>query len=69
MDWRDKISTDPRVKGGVPVIKGRRIPVRTIVGGLAGGMTVAEVCYEYTVTEDDVDAALAYAAEAATSAP
>ena len=38
------------------------MPVARIVGGLAGGMTMAEVISEYDVTSEDVRAALSYAA-------
>ena len=33
------------------------------MGGLAGGMTIEEVCREYRIIEEDVRAALTYAAE------
>lgn len=59
----DRIVIDPRIQHGKPVIRGTRVPVARIVGGLAGGMTVEEVTQEYGVTDDDVRAALAYAAE------
>jgi uncharacterized protein (DUF433 family) len=49
--------------GGKPVIKGRRVPVETIVGALAGGTSVERVCSAYRVTEEDVRASLAYAAD------
>lgn len=63
MDWQERIAIDPEVMGGKPVIQGTRVPVQVIVGSLAGGDTVAEVCEGYKVTEEDVRAALAYAAE------
>ena len=59
----DRIAIDPGIQHGKPVIRGTRVPVVRVVGGLAGGMTVAEVCREYAVTEEDVRAALEYAAE------
>lgn len=62
-DHEKRIAVDPEIMGGKPVIKGTRVPVEIIIGGLAGGMTVAEVCAEYRVVEQDVRAALAYAAE------
>ncbi len=62
-DWQDRITIDPEVMGGKPVIKGTRVPVQVIVGSLAGGSTVAEVCAGYGVVEEDVRAALKYAAE------
>ncbi|MBI5198047.1 MAG: DUF433 domain-containing protein [Nitrospirae bacterium] len=58
-----RIVIDPEVMGGKPVIKGTRVPVQVIVGALAGGMKLEEVCKEYRVTAEDVQAALAYAAE------
>ena len=59
----ERIDIDPTVQHGKPVIRGTRVPVSRVVGGLAGGMTVEEVCREYEITEDDVRAALDYAAE------
>ena len=61
--WKRRIEIDPAIMGGKPVIKGTRVPVEVIVGGLAGGMTVEEVCREYRIKAEDVRAALAYAAE------
>jgi len=58
----DRIMIDPRIQHGKPVIRGTRVPVARIVGGLAGGMTVAEVVDEYGITNEDVRAALSYAA-------
>ena len=62
-DWGTRITIDPDIQGGKPVIKGTRVPVQVIVGGLAKGMTVEQVCDEYVVTEADVRAALTYATE------
>ena len=39
------------------------MPVHIVVGALAGGMAMAEVCEEYYLTEEQVRAALRYAAE------
>ncbi len=63
MDWQDRIVVTPDIMGGKPVIKGTRVPVQVVVGALAAGSTVQEVCASYRITEDDVRAALAYAAE------
>ena len=63
MDWQKRIAIDPEVMGGKPVIKGTRVPVQVIVGSLAGGDTVEQVCQGYKITNDDVRAALAYAAD------
>lgn len=59
----ERIAIDPEVQHGKPVIRGTRVPISRIVGGLAGGMTNEEITREYDITEDDVRAALAYVAE------
>ena len=51
--------------GGVPCIRGLRIPVATVVGMVADGMTDDEILAAYPDLEpDDVHEALRYAAEA-----
>ena len=59
----DRIVIDAEVQHGKPVIRGTRIPVTRIVGGLAGGMSPADLVREYDITLDDVRAALAFAAQ------
>lgn len=59
----DRVVIDPEIQHGKPVIKGTRVPITRIVGGLAGGMTVEEIVREYEVSKDDVFAALEYAVE------
>lgn len=57
--------TDHRIMGGVPCIAGTRIPVATIVGLIAQGLTPDDVLREYAqLTRDDVRAALEFAAAA-----
>ena len=63
MPMNDRILIDPAIQHGKPVIRGTRVPVVRVLGGLAGGMSVEEVIKEYAVTEEDVRAALAYASE------
>lgn len=62
-DMNDRIIIDPGIQHGKPVIKGTRVPVARIIGGLAGGMTTEEVIQEYQVSEEDIRAALAYAGQ------
>jgi len=57
-----RIVVDEKVHFGRPVIRGTRVPVDTIIGKLAGGMTVEEVARDYGLMREDVLAALAYAA-------
>ncbi|MCL4499996.1 MAG: DUF433 domain-containing protein [Chloroflexi bacterium] len=59
----DRIVIDAEVQHGKPVIRGSRVPVARVVGGLAGGMTEQELASEYDITIEDIRAALAYAAQ------
>ena len=59
----DRIVIDAQIHHGKPVIRGTRVPVVRIVGGLAGGMSFAEIEEAYGVTEEDIRAALGFAAE------
>jgi len=62
--WQDRISIDPEIHHGDPCIKGTRIPVAMVVGSLADGMTFDDIRRDYSqLTDDDLYAALAYAAE------
>jgi uncharacterized protein (DUF433 family) len=57
-----RITVDPTVCFGKPVIQGTRVPVALVIGKLAGGMSHQELISEYEITEDDIRAALSYAA-------
>jgi len=60
-----RITVNPKQMGGVPCIRGLRIPVATIVGMIADEMTQAEILKAYPDLEpDDIHEALRYAAEA-----
>ncbi len=63
----DRIIIDPKIRHGKPVIKGTRVPVEIILGSLAGGMSFEEVCQDYGITQDDILAALEYAARVVAS--
>ena len=61
----DRITVRPDQMGGVPVIRGLRIPVATVVGMIADGMTEPEILKAYPDLEAaDIEQALRYAAEA-----
>lgn len=63
-DYRDIITQAPGKRGGRPCIRGMRIAVADILGWLAVGMTHAEIIADYPeLTEADIRAALAYAAD------
>jgi len=60
-----RITIDPRQMGGVPCIRGLRIPVATVVGMVADGMADEEILKAYPDLEPaDIREALRYAAEA-----
>ncbi len=58
-----RIGVDPEVRFGKPVIAGTRVPVSVIVGAVAAGDSWSEVAQQYGITEEDVRAALTYAAQ------
>lgn len=60
-----RISVDPHVMGGMPCIRGLRIPVATVVAMVADGMTRSEIVSDLPdLNELDIAEALRYAAEA-----
>lgn len=60
----ERIVIDPNIMLGKPVIKGTRLPVEIIVEKIACGETVADIKKDYPfITEDDITAALLYAAK------
>ena len=60
-----RIVADHRIMGGVPCVRGTRVPVATIVGLVAQGRTAEEIVVDYpTLAADDVRAALEFAAVA-----
>lgn len=63
MDVAPRISADPTVCHGKPVIKGTRVMVSTLVGHIGAGDSIDDVAREYGVTADDVRAAISYAAK------
>jgi uncharacterized protein (DUF433 family) len=69
MNWRDRISIDPRIHHGKPCIKGTRIPVSVIVGSIADGDTPEQIMQSWPqLTAEDIIAALKFAAKAAGTA-
>ncbi|HEY1407957.1 MAG TPA: DUF433 domain-containing protein [Promineifilum sp.] len=61
----ERITIDPQQMGGVPCIRGLRIPVATVVGMVADGMTDEEILEAFPDLESgDIREALYFAAEA-----
>jgi uncharacterized protein (DUF433 family) len=62
----ERITVDPAQMGGVPCVRGLRIPVATVLRLLAGGLTDAEIVAEYPdLQKEDVRECLRFAAAAA----
>ena len=60
-----RITVDPKQMGGMPCIRGLRIPAATVVAMVADGMSADEILAAYPDLErEDVCEALQYAAEA-----
>ena len=60
-----RITVDPNQMGGLPCIRGLRIPVATVVGMVGEGMAEAEILNAYPDLEvEDIRESLRYAAEA-----
>lgn len=61
-----RIAVDPNVCGGRPVVAGTRVRVTDILEMLAGGASMTEIVTDFPyLSEEDVRAALSYAAAAA----
>lgn len=60
-----RITVNPHQMGGVPCIRGLRIPVSTVVGMVADGMSEGDILRAFPDLEShDIREALHYAAEA-----
>jgi uncharacterized protein (DUF433 family) len=57
------ITADPEVLDGKAVVAGTRIPVSLVLGQLAGGVSYEEMERQYHLTQEQIQAALAYAAD------
>lgn len=66
MNYHQYIVRDPKICGGVPIIKGTRLTMRTILASLAEGSSIEEILADFpTLTEDDVRAVIVFAAASA----
>jgi uncharacterized protein (DUF433 family) len=66
MNWRDRITVDPAVCHGKACIKGTRIMVSVVLDNLAARVPAGEILASYpSLVPEDIDAAIAYAAELA----
>ena len=66
MNYRERIVRDASIVGGEPVFKGTRVTLRTVLASLAEAATTAEIISDFpTLSEEDVRAAIAFAATSA----
>lgn len=66
MKLHDMITRDPAICGGEPVFRGTRVTLRTVLASLAEGDSVQDIIQSFpTLTQEQVQATIAYAAAAA----
>lgn len=64
MDWRERIVVSQEILAGKPIIKGTRLAVQFIVSLLVQGWTKEDLLRNYPgLTEEDIEACLAYTSE------
>ena len=64
IDYRKLITLEPGKRGSHPVVRGMRITVSDVLGWLAAGMSHDEIFADFPeLTENDIRACLAYAAD------
>lgn len=69
MKANERIVSNPEICGGVPCVKGTRIPVYIILSHLAAGETEEEILKNFPeLTPEDIKSCLEYASFLATEA-
>jgi uncharacterized protein (DUF433 family) len=64
VNWQERITLDPEVLSGKPVIKGTRLSVEFVVELLAQGWSEEEIIRNYPgLTREDIQGCLGYASE------
>ena len=63
-DLLERITIDPEIRSGKPVIRGTRITVRDVLEYMAGGMSPEEILEDFPqLSHEDIRAVLAFAAQ------
>jgi uncharacterized protein (DUF433 family) len=65
MEWRERININPKICHGKPCIRGTRVMVSVILDNLAEGESYESIMEGYRVTLEDIQAAIAFAADLA----
>lgn len=64
MDYRERITIEPRMRSGKPCIRGLRITVSDVLDYLASGMSETQILQDFPeLTVEDIRACLAFAAD------
>jgi uncharacterized protein (DUF433 family) len=64
MNYRERITIDPRIRSGKPCIRGTRNTQADVFDYLGGGMSIPEVLDDFPdLTADDIQACFAFAAD------
>jgi len=67
-NYGDRIIRDPKVCGGAAVFKGTRVSLRTVLASLAAGDSAEDILADFpTLSREDIQAAIAFAAASAAS--
>ena len=62
--WQERITVDPKVMVGKPIIRGTRLTVEFVIGLMAQGWSESEILRNYPgVTVQDIRACLAFASQ------
>jgi uncharacterized protein (DUF433 family) len=63
-NYLERITIDPEIRSGKPVIRGTRITVRDVLEYMAGGMSPEEILEDFPqLKQEDIRAVLAFAAQ------
>jgi uncharacterized protein (DUF433 family) len=66
MSFEEAFERNPKVAGGQPVLKGTRVPLRTVLASLAEGCSFEEILKNFpSLTTEHLRAAVAFAASSA----
>jgi uncharacterized protein (DUF433 family) len=65
MNWRERISFNPNICHGKACIKGTRVMVSVILDNLAEGESNESIMEGYHIAREDIQAAIAFAADLA----
>ena len=66
MQWRDRITVDPQICHGKACLRGTRVMVSVVLDNLAEGHSTEEILTSYpSLSREDIEASIAYAAELA----